>query len=506
MSEMPKLRIVSINDVYSLENLPRMKTLVAHFEREPADKTIVILAGDFVAPSLLSSLDAGRGMVDCLDDIGVMYVVFGNHEDDVAPAELHRRVAEFTGTWLSTNLKFDDKTKSREVIEVAGTKIGIVGVVMADPAVYRAPPFGGAPIENANESALRETKKLISEGCAFVVPITHQTMADDRALARAQTAPAFPAIIGGHEHTPFLEQVGTTWIVKAGMDAVAGAVTEITWNAVDATDVITTTRLVPAKDFAEDPELRARVDEHMIKVKEIEEATLVMLAPGEKLSSVGARKQETSLGALLCSRMRDALGADHCLFNAGGVRGNREYENHFTYGDLKTEVPFDNEMVVVRMPGRFVRAGVAASRASAPLESGAFLQVDDTLELAKLDDDHEYAIATVRNLFAGMDHVEPFIDFAKEFPDRVPPVGSGRDVKQVLVDAFAVELWRKLGGFDEIDANHDGVITEPEIAAALARITAGAPSHVTAQILLHAIDANSDEHVSPSELERAMRR
>ncbi len=42
--------------------------------------------------------------------------------------------------------------------------------------------------------------------------------------------------------------------------------------------------------------------------------------------------------------MRDALGADACVFNGGGNRGAREYRTHFTYGDLKTKVPFDNEM------------------------------------------------------------------------------------------------------------------------------------------------------------------
>jgi len=502
---MPIFRIVSINDVYSLENLPRLKNLVAHFTRdESAVQTIVVLAGDFVAPSLLSSLDAGRGMVDCLDDIGIEYVIFGNHEDDVAPAELHRRVAEFTGTWLATNLEFDERTKRSVVLEVGGARVGLVGVVMADATVYRAAPFGGAPIENANASAMREAATLVADGCAFVVPITHQTMDDDRALARAQRSPPFPAIIGGHEHVAFLERVDATWIVKAGMDAADAAITEIAWTDPRAPSV--TTRLAHAADFPEDPELRARVDAHMKKVQEIEEATLVVLAPGEKISSVGARRQQTSLGALLCSRMRDALGADACLFNAGGVRGNRDYDKRFTYGDLQTEVPFDNEMVVVKMPGRYVREAIIASRAHAPNEFGGFLQVDDALDVATIDDTREYRVATVRNLFLGMDHIEPLERFAKEFPERVPPVDSGRDVKHVLVDAFAVELWRKLGGFDEIDANHDGVITEPEIAAALARVTAGAPSHVAARILLRAVDANNDELVSPSELERATKR
>ncbi len=494
---MATLRIVSVNDVYSLANLPRLKSLLRHYQ---GPETITILAGDFVAPSLLSSLDAGRGMVDCLDDIGISYVVLGNHEDDILPEELHKRVAEFNGTWLSTNVRFDPKMKNHDVITIGGRRIGLVGVVMTDPTVYRAPPFGGAPNEPANEAAVREAKRLIADGCACVIAITHQSMEDDRVLARTPMNPPFPVIVGGHEHTPFLEKVDSTWIVKAGSDALAAAITEITWD--DAGALTVTTRLEPVADYPEDAELRARVDGHMAKVQEIETASLVMLAPGETLSSVGARAKQTSLGTLLCSRIRDAMGAEFCLFNAGGIRGARDYTVHFTYGDLKTEVPFDNEIVVVRMPGSVIREGVIASRAHAPAESGAYLQIDDALDIDKLEPAREYRVAVVRNLVGGMDHIEPLIAFKTAHPEKIPPVGSGRDVKHVLVDAFAVELWRKLGGFDEIDANHDGIITEPEVAAALTRVTAEAPSHVTARLLMHALDVNADDTITPSELDR----
>ncbi len=499
---MPTLRIVSVNDVYTLEHLPRLKNLVRHFRAAPgANVTLVVLAGDFLAPSLLSSLDAGRGMIDCMNDVGFTHVVLGNHEDDIPTTELHRRIAELHATWLVTNVRFDPKTKHHEVIDVDNVRVGLLGVVVVDRNLYRDGPFGGAPSEPANACALREAKKLVDEGCACVVPITHQSIEDDRALARAGMWPPFPVIVGGHEHTPFLEKINGTEIVKAGSDAVSAVITEVTWPGPSVTS-----HLEPVAKYPEDPELRERVDAHMLKVHEIQTATLVVLPPGEKLSSIGSRRAVTSLGTLLCSRMRDALGAEHCLFNGGGIRGARDYEERLTYGDIETEVPFDNEIVVVRMPGRVLREAVIASRSHAPEESGAFLQVDDALELDALEDDREYRVALVRNLLTGMDHVEPLERFAKEHPEKVPPVTTGRDVKHVLVDAFAVELWRKLGGFDQIDANHDGVITEPEVAAALARVTAEAPSHVTAHLLIHAIDRNADDVISPSELEQIAKR
>ena len=60
MSTLARLRIVAINDVYDLANLPRMQTFLAQLAPAPA---AVVLAGDFLSPSTLSSIDGGRGMV-----------------------------------------------------------------------------------------------------------------------------------------------------------------------------------------------------------------------------------------------------------------------------------------------------------------------------------------------------------------------------------------------------------------------------------------------------------
>jgi 2',3'-cyclic-nucleotide 2'-phosphodiesterase (5'-nucleotidase family) len=519
----PTLRIVCINDVYSLENLPRLRALVCHHATtNPADAIMVTLAGDFVSPSILSSLDAGRGMVDCMNAVGVSHAILGNHEDDIPVDELRARLRELRAVVIGTNLPtFDPPLPAHVVVEVAApggrsVRVGVVGVVMDDAAVYRHVPFGVAHVEPPNESAMREATRLVrDERCACVVPMTHQTIADDRALAHDERAPKFPVIIGGHEHVPFIEQDEGTWIVKAGSDAINAVVVDLAWPAIAPVDEPDLPHVIvlldPVAAYEEDAPLRARVDALMARVRDLEAATLMSIAPGETLSSIGTRARQTSLGSLLCSRVRDALDAQACLFNGGGIRGGREYTRHFTYGDLKNEVPFDNEVVAVRLPGRVIREAVAWSRAHAPDESGGFLQVDDRMSVdepshvvtridgAPLDDAREYCVALVRDFFRGMDHVEPLVRFAIEHPEKIPPTGSGRDVKLVLVDAFALALWKRLGGFDAVDANHDGIVTAKEIAAAVARVTEEAPSSITGDLVLHAVDRNHDDAVSRDE-------
>jgi 2',3'-cyclic-nucleotide 2'-phosphodiesterase (5'-nucleotidase family) len=508
-----KLRIVAINDVYSLENLPRLATLI---ERErcvdPADSLLVTVAGDFLSPSLLSSLDAGRGMVDCMNALGVTHASLGNHEDDLAPEELLARLGELSATVLATNVRgLSSSLTSSDVIEVGGVRVGMLGVVMTDPSVYRRAPFGGNDVRSPIPSALAEAQRLIGrEECAFVVPLTHQFVHDDRALARAQrdAGAPFPVILGGHEHQPVRADEGGTWIVKAGSDAANAVVVDLELDLDGDVDV--RVRLEPVSAHEEDPALRARVDAHMARVRELETATLLSLEPGAELSSIGTRSRQTSLGALLCRRIRDCVGAELCLFNGGGIRASRAYEGRFTYGDLRREVPFDNEIVVARIPGRVVRDAVAASRAHAPAEHGGFLQVDDAVTVdatglvvthvrgEALDPARDYRVALVRNLFFGLDGIEPLVRFATESPDRVPDEGSGRDVRVVLVDAFSVALWKQLGGFDAVDTNHDERVSAADVADALVRITRSA-SAVTADLIVHALDTNGDKLISREE-------
>merc|ERR1740138_1701665 len=57
------LRIIMVNDVYEIENLPQLATCIQQMGTGGPYQTICVLPGDFVAPSLLSSLDKGRGMI-----------------------------------------------------------------------------------------------------------------------------------------------------------------------------------------------------------------------------------------------------------------------------------------------------------------------------------------------------------------------------------------------------------------------------------------------------------
>lgn len=512
------LRIVAFNDVYTLENLPRMATLVAE-ARAGVDRLLVVLAGDFVAPSVLSSLDDGRGMVACMNALGVTHVTFGNHEDDIPHAQLLARIRELRAKWLATNVRgLEVPLPTCDVVTVGeagpgktGLRVGLLGVVLVDPLVYRRPPFGGV-LEDPEVAALRESKRLQDEEkCALVVVLTHQSLAADRALAKALHG-TVPILLGGHEHTACDETVEGTRILKAGSEAACANVVDVVWPDVnDGKTRSISSRLVAVKGYAEDAALRALVETHMRPVHALERASLLELLPGTTLSSIGARAKQTSLGAVVCSRLRDVLGAEACIFNGGGIRAAREYHERFTYGDLEAEVPFDNEIDVVSLPGSVLQEAICASRAAAPAETGAFLQVDDGITLAAdqrsvlavahaaFEPSRDYRVAVVRDLFLGLDRIEPLVRFAREHPERIPAVGSSRTPKELLVRSFSAQLWKQLGGFDVLDRNHDGKVTSDEIAAALEDAHKGEAAELVAELVLHALDVDRDDAISPQD-------
>ena len=516
----PRLRIVAINDVYSVGNLPLLKPLVDSARtNDPADVLLVTIAGDFVAPSLLSSLDAGRGMVECLNALGITHACYGNHEADIPTEELRLRVGELHGVWLNTNMtSFEPRTPRFDVVTVTApggrtVRVGLLGVVLDDRAAYLGKPFGGAPISPPNEAALLETRRLLEEErCAVVIPLTHQSMSADRALAASALSVPFPVILGGHEHTAFQEKIGETWVLKAGADGTLAFVIDLTWPgepvAADSRPDVTL-RLVDVSHDAPDPTLRALAERHLARVHELDTATLRVLRDGESLSSVGTRSQQTTMGSFLCDAMRDGLAAEGCVFNGGGIRASRVYAERFTYGDLTAEVPFENELCVARIPGAVLAAAIAVSRSIAPAEAGRFLQVDSGMVVDEehrlrriaggpLDPERLYRIALVRDLLFGMDGIVPFVSYGQTAGRRIPAAGSGRGVKLVLVEELSRALYGTLGGFDVVDADKDGTLTAEELSASAGRAT-GSPSPLTGRVVLAALDRSKDGSLSRDE-------
>ena len=261
-----RLRIFHINDVSEIDNLATLRTAVeAMSEGIPRSNVLVTLAGDFLAPSLGSMLDRGRGMIDMLNAIPVGAVCFGTHEADLPHPALLQRINEFEGVWLNSNMRSmseqeedldDGKAPDNHVLSLQGGRtVGLIGLCCGggkDAPLYRDGAFNGhaekiTPVLEAADGAVtRVTAASSGTPLDCVVPLTHQDLADDVALAGR--GHRFPVILGGHDHGVVDETHHGCRVVKAGDGAFDCAVVDLHWEAgapAPGPPTSVTTQLVP---------------------------------------------------------------------------------------------------------------------------------------------------------------------------------------------------------------------------------------------------------------------
>lgn len=232
------LRVIQINDVYSLASFPNLKTLIDQNkptkEDEGPDTFCVVCAGDFLSPSLLSSLDHGTAMVDVLNLVGCTHVCLGNHEADVPAHALSQRMQQSDFVWLNSNIlgleqSLGVRTPVCEVLHVKchqenkgsqdaekrrGRRVALVGLLTEDPSLYRPDAFCGASI-----LPVMDTAQSLVEQCAnidLILPLTHQNMEEDRHMAQHFGGDTFPLILGGHDHTVFDENTTEPVLSRLG--------------------------------------------------------------------------------------------------------------------------------------------------------------------------------------------------------------------------------------------------------------------------------------------------
>jgi len=347
-----RLRIIQINDVYQLDNFASLKTLMDHYEKEATinnikeerdagfdSKCIRICAGDFLAPSLLSSLDQGFAMVDMLQAVGFDYVCLGNHETDVGDEALKQRILQSSMStttttsntdkkplvWINSNLPELNKKLQVQTPEFVTLQLGnnvqvaLLGLLTEDPSLYRPGAFGGATIQPLLETA-EVLYSPLAKTHTTVLAMTHQSIHDDRTMAQHLGGSSkIPLLMGGHDHEPYVENNvnnnnGCCHIVKAGMDAEQAAIIDLTWtskttttNNAAATAPTIHVQLVDTNSFAPCPIIQERVTQHQAILKELDSAQLFAV---QDWVVVSANDDD-----------------DDCAANKGNSNGSKHHDN-----------------------------------------------------------------------------------------------------------------------------------------------------------------------------------
>lgn len=442
------LTFLQINDVYStlpvdgLGGLARVATLKQQL-RAAGRTPLLVLAGDFLSPSVASSVFKGQQMIAALNVAGLDLATLGNHELDFGKDVLIERMSEARWQWVVSNVI--DRTTDRPiggavpyVIKTVGTlRVGFIGLCLTTSEISPA-NLTGLRMLDPIEAAARYIPILKRQGANVIVAITHLAFADDRALVRR--FPEIDLVIGGHEHAPIAAIENRTLISKAGSDAKFVARIDVDRRADGVVERFY--ELIPITGALPEDPLTATVvrsyEDRLSKDLEIAVGTTSVPLDGD---DTRVRTSETNLGNFVADAVRADAATDVAIVNAGGIRGDRVYPaGPLTRRTLVEIHTFGNRICAVAIPGRVLLQALNHGVARLPAAAGQFPQVSG---LTMTVDPRGPPGNRVRDVRVGGQMLDLNKTYSVAIPDYLLKGGDDYTMfagQRVLVDAEAGHL------------------------------------------------------------------
>ena len=394
------LSFVHLNDTYRLGGVEdgkaggfgRAVTVIRALQAEGKDVRI-LHAGDFLYPSLESSLWHGAQMVDALnfmDAIAPLYLVAGNHEfDPRSPEDLISAVKASHFDWLGDNYTFntgdpatDAALRSSFTIEHDGKTIGIFALTAH--ADHGGNDRDYVPID---KDYVGVAEKMIehfeSAGVDAIIGLTHLYVAHDKEIARLRAEhPTFVFVVGGHDHEPEYspESAESAAVMKGASNA------RVVWTIdldFDATGmpVIAGKELRLDDTVAVDPEYQAFEDKWQNRLLDkfpFLEARLGTAALPMDAREATVRTKESAWADFIVDQMRGAFGkpkADLAFINGGTLRIDDYIEDDIRFEDIGRTFGFSSFLRLTTVTGAEFRHILEAGYRGAGGAQGYFPQV-----------------------------------------------------------------------------------------------------------------------------------
>ncbi|HTM92553.1 MAG TPA: bifunctional metallophosphatase/5'-nucleotidase [Flavisolibacter sp.] len=465
---------VQINDVYEIAPLSggkeggmaRVATLKKEYKQKNPN-TFLVMAGDFVSPSVYNSLQyegkaiRGKQMVEAMNAAGMDFAIFGNHEFDIKESELQERINESNFQWISSNAFHKTasgivpftyrnttipKTFVLNVKDADGTsaKIGFVGVVL---------PFNKADFVSYTDalSTAKDLYNQLKDSVDAVVAITHQSIEEDERLAKE--IPGLAAILGGHEHDQRFEKVGNIYITKAMANAKSAYVINLAINK-KKNKIKVTPKLEKINETVAIDSVANAVVQKWQDIAEKNYSSLgfdakrVLISKGEPLDGRESeiRSHPTNLTKLIVASIADAVpNADVVLMNSGSIRVDDILQAPITEYDIIRTLPFGGGIREVDMKGSLLIKTLEQGKKNIGI--GGYLLYNENLVNANdkwllntipIDPSKTYHVAITDFLLTGkeanLDYLNPTnVDVVKTY-DAVTSITDPRsDVRLAVV-------------------------------------------------------------------------
>ena len=437
-------KIIQLNDVYEIAPLSGGlyggMARVAHV-RDSVSKvnpnTFLVIAGDFLNPSLLGTIKVdgervrGKQMVEVMNAMNFDLATFGNHEFDIGEEALQKRLNESNFQWTSANVYQVDEDGKRPFV----IQRDIGNIPVKDSHILYVSDKNGSQIKLGFFSVTTPTNPvdfvyygdIYSEGeraynslkdrVDVVIGLTHLTLDEDKELARR--LPNLDFIMGGHEHNNMLVPTNNAIIAKADANAKTVYIHTLSFNKKSGKLKIDS-HLMPIDDkTASNMRVKAIVDKwnELLdeKIKEvIAEPDEVIYSSEIPLDGTDSANRgiQTNLGDILSAAMANAFDTpvDAAVVNGGSIRIDDMLPNKVTSIDIFRVLPFGGEVIKVNLTGSLLIQTLDFGKLKSG--TGAYLQRHNIAESASggwlingkpIDANNNYTIAMTDFLLKGLD-------------------------------------------------------------------------------------------------------
>jgi len=363
--------------------IARMATLIETIRTENRIKnirTFVLIAGDILQGTPMSTVFRGRPDVECFNAMGVDAMTVGNHEFDFGLQNFMDLKKQAKFPFISSNIvvKATNKLLCAPYVSLNVTdEIPVTIIGATTKSLLTTTKF-----ENVKSVDVLDPVQTVANAFEAVkdrgpvILLSHSEHNTDRAIAAA--VPELTAVIGGHDQillSPF-RKVGEVPIFQAFekgkyLGRIDLAIDPISKKA----SLVSNSYLPVTADIEADAQIDDIIAGYRVdldtRFKEVIGDSKVFLdAERERI-----RYEETNLGNFVADLVREHSGARIALINGGGLRASID-SGPITLEDAYKAMPFANEIVIVELTGVEVKQALTRSiMGTREDEDGGFLQV-----------------------------------------------------------------------------------------------------------------------------------
>jgi 2',3'-cyclic-nucleotide 2'-phosphodiesterase (5'-nucleotidase family) len=396
--------------------------------------------GDMWTGPYESTVLHGTPMVEAMNALGYAAAAIGNHDYDFGQDTLRDHARHATFPLLAANLTDDhgdipDFAKPFVVIDVGGTKVGVVGLTNVDsPTTADVKNMGGLHFLPYASSLQTWVPRARAAGADVVIVLLHDGSDEARALVPVAHALGVSVIGAGHHHKQALALVPSTLVPsaldpKGANDDVTGlpdvlvcnpgaylrAYCKLTLTVQDQHVRALAGALVPVERNLNDTHAR-----NATLVQIVDDAERRSQEKGGEVLVDNVRTLPHGPGALgqfvVDSWLRAVPHAQVAITNIGGLRQDLE-QGPVRVRDVVSVLPFDNSLVVLDLTGKVIREALANTQsvaagvrftytqtaAQSAADTRTIVTLTDTAGVP-LDDDKRYKTVINDFMLRGGDH------------------------------------------------------------------------------------------------------